>query len=688
MQGTTLAPPPVRSRPAEPEPEAAPTPTRPKSTASRPGASRAAPSASAVTEAASSSTASGGGAGNASVPAPAASEGYPIETVGSAVTVVTREDLQRQQIRNAGEALRNVPGVSVNRGGSVAGQMQVRIRGSEANHTLVLIDGIVANQPGTGEFDFSNLPAEQIERIEVIRGPHSGLYGSGALGGVVNIVTRSGKGPATATVWGEVGTFKTAETGVSVAGGTENAHGLVSYSGRNTNGFNVSIDGTETDAAQHRNFLFKGGVKPADGLAFDVILRNVDKHGDRDGDLFAGSGLSRQIDSFSHFASSLWLAGFEGRLDTLGGALAHKVSLNYAQTILEDWFVDPFFSSYSRNDNARTKAGYVGTFRFDTPALMGSAKHAISALVEADRETFIPVTDDGLARERNRVATAAEYKIDLFDRLHVAANVRHDDNDTFADFTTWRTSASLRLKEIGLRPHASVGTGVKLPTMVEQFGQFAGFIANPNVRAEESTGWDAGLELTLLNGTIVVDATYFKSNLSNEIVTRFLPGFQSTVENLTGESTRRGVEVGGRWRPLSNLSFGAAYTWLDARDDQGLREIRRAPSSGRIDASLGFGDGRGNLTVAANYNGRAEDIAFGLPFFSLTRVTLEDYWLVTAAASWTLTPGVEVYGRIENLLDQNYQEVYGFNTAGAAAYAGVKLTFGGDGQPALTSKSK
>ncbi len=657
VEGATLAKPPVR--------------TRPSSGAA--AASRPAPGA--TGDEPIESSASSPSESNAST---AGERGYAAATVGSTVAIVTAQDLANQQVRNAADALRSLPGVSVNRAGSVAGQTQVRLRGAEGNHTLVLIDGIVANQPGTGEFDFSNLPTDQIERIEVIKGAQSSLYGSGAIGGVVNIVTKRGRGPAKTTVWAEAGSFKTTESGITASGGTDTAHGLLFYSVRNSNGFNIASEGNETEASSVRSFIMKGGISPTEAFSVDVIVRNVDKRGDRDGDLFAFSGLSRQTDTFSHFASNVWLAGIEARLASFEGRLEHKLRYNYAETTLEDTDVGDFGTFYARNDNQRRNASYTASLNLDTPALSHVLRHSLTGLVEHEVETFAQVTGNNLTRERNRVATAAEYRADLFGRLTVTGNVRHDDNDTFADFTTWRTAASLRLSEIGLRPHASYGTAVKLPTMVEQFGQFAGFVPNPGLLAEESTGWDVGLEATFAGGTVVVDATYFKADLKNEIVTRFLPFFQSTAENLTGESTREGVELSGRWRPAAWMSLGAAYTWLDARDDQGQREIRRASDSGRIDATVAFAQGRGNLTVAAAYNGRMPDLAFGLPTFETVRVVLDDYWLATIAARYEVTPGVEVFGRIENVFDADYQEVYGFETAGAAAYAGVKLTFGGE----------
>ena len=619
------------------------------------------------------------------------SVGVEAEKLGTAVTVVTGEELRRQQIRHAADALRNLPGVAVSRTGGFAGETQVRIRGAEANHTLVMIDGVLANQPNTGEFDFALLPAEAIERIEVIRGAQSGLYGSGAIGGVINIITKSGKGPPQASVWSEVGSFKTVEGGVTVSGGTDKAHGLISYSARQANGFNIADEGSETDAFQRRSVLFKGGLKPTDIFKLDFMLRNSEKRGDRDDERFCPfpapptcTGLTTQADTFSHFSTSYWLAGVEGTLDTFGGALTHKFKANYTSAVLEDFLIplDRSFIGRSRNDNERENFGYQATWRFDTPAIAGPAKHFLTGLVENEAERFTPVTGRNTEHERKRLAFAGEYRGEFANRLFVTGNLRHDDNDTFDDFTTWRLGASLKLND-WLRPHASVGTGVRLPTMVEQFGEFPNFTPNPNLVPEESFGWDAGIEAKFWSGRAVLDVTYFNTDLKNEIDSLFVAGGTIEVINLTGRSTRQGIEVSGRWHLLPFLSLGMGYTWLDARDDLDQPEIRRPEHSGRIDISYGFGDGRGNVTLAAHYNGRARDTAFELPAFTPTAVALDDYWLITAAASWKVKPGIEIFARVENLLDETYEEVYGFNTAGIAAYAGMRITFGGEESAAL-----
>jgi vitamin B12 transporter len=608
--------------------------------------------------------------------------GAPAYTIGNAISVVTGEELRAQQVRNGAEALRSLPGVAVGRSGGVGNFTQVRIRGAEGNHTLVLVDGIEANNIADGEFDFSNLSAEDIERIEVIRGPMSGLYGSNAVGGVINIITRQGRGPLSVTVRTEAGSMGTRDMAVRASGGSENAHLAVSYHWRDTGGFNIAPLGGESDGSRLGTLTLRGGAKVLPGVTLDFTVRHSDKAADRDGfgDPAALAGLATAFDDRSTLVHRVLLAGANLRWDLLDGRFTQEVRANHNSTITED--NDRTFLPFSTSTNTSevAKYAYLATYRFDTPGPW--AKHSVSGRVEKEDERFTPEGPfaDGRLRERGRMAYTGEWRGGFADRLFLTAGIRHDDNDNFQDFTTWRAAASLVLREIDTRPHASVGTAVKLPTMFEQFGSNAFFRPNQNLSPEESFGWDAGLEFTFHKGRVLFDITYFRANLTDKIDGFFFDPVigNFTARNLPGESTREGVEVSARFKLASNLTLGGAYTYTDARDPNSVREIRRPPHSTRADITYAFAGGRGTATLGAMYNGRMQDTAFPLPFFFPSqRVELSDYWLINATASYKPQPGVEVFGRVENLLDQHYQEAFGFESAPIAAYAGVKLTFGG-----------
>jgi vitamin B12 transporter len=710
VQGATLEPPPkpvaapqavvAEPKPVpQPAPKAAPkaaqaapapAPAAPKAAAATAPAAKAkpapqqatAPSVPATSAAAAAAGEAGGSPGAGDGPTPSTG-GIAADKVGTSVSVVTAQDIKNQQIRNGAEALRSLPGVSVSRSGTSAGLTQVRIRGAEGNHTLVLIDGIVANSATDGEFDFSDLSADDIERIEVIRGAQSGLYGSGAIGGVINIITKGGKGPLTVTAKVEGGSMRTRDVAVGISGG--NDKGYVAFSGhvRESAGFNVATKSDpynpgfgDKEDSRLASFSFKAGGKVGHAGHVDVVLKNINKSGGRDSDgPFGFPGIAVATENPAHFSSNALLAGVNLRFDMMNGALTHvlRASRNDTTRIDDEYFSDttygPAYWGHFENRSITDNIGYLATYRFATP-MMFAAKHSVSGLLERQTELFQPRSDATSGDfTRSRFSQVVELRSEFADRLFLTNSVRHDDNDKFKDFTTWRSSASLKLPELGLRPHASAGTGVKLPSQFEQFGAYPTyFTANPNLKPEESIGWDAGIEFTTLAGRALIDVTYFRSTLTNKI-----EGLSSPV-NVAGQSLRQGVELAVNFKASSQLTLGASYTYLDAHNALGEQEARRSPNSGRVDANYRFDEGRGNFNLAVAYNGQMRDKPLDTFAYTPVTVTLKDYTLVTAGASYKLQPGIEVFGRVENLLNQKYQEVYGYNTPGATAFAGMRFT--------------
>ncbi len=402
-------------------------------------------------------------------------------------------------------------------------------------------------------------------------------------------------------------------------------------------------------------------------MQVDFSVRHTKKYVSFDQEqLNALTGLNEATDANNRSLSEMFLGGAQIKWDLFNGAFTQILRASHNHTDLNS--VTGF--GQTTNISSLTKYGYLATYRFATPMLM-AARHSVSGLIEKEIESFTPRASytDGLERTRDRVAIVGEYRGEYLRRFHFAATVRHDDNTTFRDYTTWRTSISVPVPEIGVRPHASVGTSVALPGMFEQFGSILGtFVGNPNLVPEESFGWDAGVEFTLPGGKTKVDFTYFRANLQNEI-----RGFGNTLNNLNGESERQGVEIALKSQLASWLFFGASYTFLDAEEPTGKQEIRRPRHSGKASITAKFDEGRGTFHLAALYNGRMKDDNFGT--FPATVVTLDDYVLVNAAVSYQIHSNVEVFARVQNLLNQDYQEISGYNTPGVAAYAGVRLKF-------------
>ena len=605
------------------------------------------------------------------------SPGRLLQNQGTSTTVLTSEDLNRQQIRHAADALRSLPGVAVSRSGGPQSITSVRIRGAESNHTLVLIDGVEVNAADAA-FDFSNLTTDDIDQIEVLRGPQSALFSSGALGGVVNIRTKSGKGPLTVAVRGEIGTQNTQNGSISLSGGNDNLHGIFTASGLQTDGYNLSLLGNEDDGAKFSTLSFSGGVMVFPGLKVDLTLRKSRNDSDRDDfDIYGADGFGQLTDTASRFESVLNVGRIAATLDTWDGKWVHKWQIGGSETNLNDYGRGAFGSD-SRFETDKINYSYRSTYRIDTPN-NPLVTHYLTGLIDHNTESYQQQGFSSVDVDMERTGVAAELSGEYFRSLFLSAAVRHDKNDSFDDYTTWQTTASYRLPGSMFRVHGAAGSGVKYPSLLELYGEFGpgGFISNPNLKPEESIGWDAGIETTLFGGRAIIDVTYFNQKLENEIGTLSLPGFAYTAVNALGESTREGIEVAGRFAVAKGLDVGLSYTYLRARENA-QEEIRRPPHSGRVDVNYRFLDDRANVNLAAAYVGDRVDQAYNIlvpPFGGTARLALDEYWLLTLGASYLITPNMEIYGRVENALDERYTEIIGIDSAPVAAYVGMKIKF-------------
>ncbi len=607
--------------------------------------------------------------------------GQLLQNQGKSVSVVTGVDLKQQQIRHAGDALRSLPGVSVSRAGGSQSITSVRIRGGESNHTLVVIDGIEVNA-ADASFDFSNLTADDIEQIEVLRGPQSALYSSGALGGVVNIRTKSGIGPLTVRARGEIGTQNSQNAAVQIGGGNDKVHGNFSLSGYTTDGYNLALAGDEEDGARFSTVSLSGGVLVMPGVKIEASARRSVNDGERDDfDSFniRPDGFEGLADTASTFEQVLSLGRIAATIDPFDGRWVQEIAAAGTQTDLYDDGRGAFPGT-GRFITERFNTSYRSTLAIDTPG-QSQITHYLTGLIDHQTESFDQDSRFSFGStlvdvEQGRTGVAGELRGEYFRSLFLSATARHDDNDSFEDYTTWQATGSLRLPGSIFRLHSATGTGVKYPSLLELYGEFGpnSFIGNPNLKPEESFGWDAGIETTLFGGAAVVDVTYFSQSLENEIFSVFLPlGY--TAENQLGDSKREGVEVAARFKLGAGLDVGAAYTYLDATDGDGIEEIRRPPHSGRLDVNYRFLDDKANLNLVAAYTGDTFDANFNYNSFSTERLALDSFWLVTLAGSYQLSPGVEIYGRVENLLDQEYTEIIGIDSAPAAAYVGMRFTY-------------
>jgi vitamin B12 transporter len=607
----------------------------------------------------------------------------PLERVhaGNATTVITREQIERQQARYVTDLLRAVPGFSVSESGARGSQTQVRVRGAEGNHVLVLVDGIRANDPANSdEFRWELLSAYNVEKIEIIRGPQSALWGSDALAAVVYIDTIPDSDVTQFNGFAESGTESTLNTGFN--GSTSGDAWSLSYgaSQLNTDGTNTSRTGTEDDGSDLTTASLNGTLQATESLSFNAGIRAVDASSDFDSISFA-TGLPEDADLISDSKNLFLQSGVE--LDTFDGRIAHRLDLRLLETERDD-LTDGLETSSSESD--RTTISYQTTMQLDVNVLTLAAEHERSTFTQRGELINLGmgvILDPNQDQSMTVNSAIADFQWNITDNITALSSARYDDFSDFDDAVTGRFSLSYRLSDT-TKLRAAVGTGQKNPTFTERFGFFPGsFVGNPNLKLEKSTAYEFGIEQLLLEDSLEIELTYFNQNLKDEINGyAFLPGqLDPTAINIPGDSERKGVEFATLYDITNNLQTGATYTYTDSTSEPtpgiDVREVRRPANIGSIHGNYRLADNRANLFLVADYNGSQLDNFFP-PFpQSPTTVKLPSYWLVSFTASYDMTDTINLYTRVTNLLDEDYEEIIGFQAPGLGAYAGFRINFGG-----------
>jgi vitamin B12 transporter len=584
-------------------------------------------------------------------------------------TLFDAETLERLALPLTSDVLRLAPGVSVATTGPRGTQTQLRIRGAEANHTLLFVDGIRFNDPAAGnEARFELLTNDALSRVEVVRGPQSALWGSEALGGVIAIDTPDpSRAPGVAAL-AEYGSLDTARLsgslatqagplGLSATGGYLRSDGIDSFGA-----------GGERDGFENRSGSLKAVLRPAPGGELGLVGHYVEGRSEFDG--FDPVTFQR-ADTLDETKNRIAALRGWGALRAGGWSLLIDGSL---------------LDSSNRNRLDAEPLNRTAGTRFTLGAqlsrtlALGTTRHRLTAAAEHENEEFRArdqVFFGGTDQDRSRDLTAliGQWRADWGDAFATDLAVRHDSFSAFADATTVRAAALFRPSE-AITLHGAYGEGIAQPTFFDLFGFFPGsFVGNPNLRPESSKGWEAGVRWQ--QGRASLGLTGFSNRLRDEIIDVFdSVTFLSSTENAVGGSNRRGLEIeaGYRFEPV-RLAFN--YTYLDAEDRQvasgaAVRELRRPRHSGNL---LADGEaGRVRFGAALSYVGERTDTDFDV--FPAARVTLDDYILASLKLGYAVTDAVEAYARVENGFDADYQDVVGYETPGRTVYAGLRVRLG------------
>jgi vitamin B12 transporter len=583
----------------------------------------------------------------------------PIAALSSAraTSVITAQEIEDRGITKVVDALRNVPGLSVSSSG---GQSQVRIRGGEGNHTLVLIDGVEASG-GDGEYFFTGLETANIERIEVLRGPQSVYYGSNASSGVINIITRKGDIGTTYSASLEVGEATIATAFMAYR--TERGGISLSLAHTNDQGFDQSGDGGEKDGLERTTAILNGDYLVTDDLRLGFTLRKSDENYEFDRNSFVATTAEQYVvDDPNQFAERQELtAQIYAEYEMLGGRLTHRLSFEKTQNR----------ASSNGAALARTEADifkYRLSYGLDGRSV-AETDHLLNFLIENQRDT----ASNNAAFRRSTRSVALEYRGSFDYGIDLQAGARFDDNDVFEDATTWNLGLAYTVPGTAIKLHTSAGTGIVNPRYGELFDNNAFSRGNPNLIPEKNRSFDLGVEFPVFQGRGTIDVTYFNETLTDEIAyDGFAVAPAPTYRNDIGDSTREGIEVSGDIQASDTVALRMSYTYLDAKNPDGSVEIRRPRHEFSIGTTVDTFGGRGSVSADMRFVSANFDTQF---FGTFATTKLPSYATVDVAADYELNDRLTLTGRVTNLFDDDAVDVWGYASRGRAAYVGIRANF-------------
>lgn len=563
--------------------------------------------------------------------------------------------------------LRLTPSASVESSGPAGSLAQVRIRGAEANHTLLFIDGIRANDPAAGDIPrFELLNADIVSRIEVVRGPQSALWGSDAIGGVVAINGVAARQPARSASL-EGGSFGFGRIGGSAAIVSDKAEAAAAVGYQRAQGIDAFSESGEREG--YRNLAIRARGSWAFAPGFELGASGFSLAGRSEFDGFDPLTF-RRAETLDHSrnrmsAGRLWLSGGDAQQGLSGTVSASQLGSSNRNFVGRE--------EINRTSGARRLFGGQLQYRFTT----GPLRHTAVIAIEHEREEFhardtLYFGASNQDRSRSRQAMTAEWRSELSPMILDVA-VRKDLFSAFRDSTSLRASVLMRLGG-GISLAGSYSEGIAQPTFFDLFGFFPGtFAGNPRLRPERSRGFEASLRIR--RGRFEAALTGYRQRLDAEIVDVFDPTtFLSSAVNRAESSRRSGLEAELAWSVGETVRLGANYSYLLASEpgvqpNTELREVRRPRHSGAV-----FMNGKlGRFVYGASlaYTGARFDNDFDM--FPARRVRLKPYWLAGARIAYEVRPGLELFARASNLFDANYQDVFGYRTEGRGFFAGIRL---------------
>jgi vitamin B12 transporter len=589
----------------------------------------------------------------------------PVDQVATSVTIIDQDDIKKRGKDQVYEILRNLPGITVNNQGGIGRKTSVFVRGTDGDKVLVLIDGIKMNDPlsPNRDFNFGTLSLDNIERIEVVRGAQSVLYGSDAIGGVINIITKKGSKSQPTRLGAEVeyGTYKTYQARGNAIGSQNGLNYSLSAELKSSDGYSAAdnaLGNTETDSYSLKTVSGKFNAQPAEAL--DMTLTARYSHSLFDMDTYGGAN-GDDPNSKSEEKR------FYSRLEAKGRGLQSwepKVAVSYALEKREDKndadTANPS-PSHGNYNGTRIQAEAQNMFVLNEANTLHLGVEGEREQGDFSEEYFnTPYSFD--TRGTNIFGAFAQHKY-LSSSLFSSTGIRYDKHQVSGSRVTYRLAPGYRIEATGTTFKGSLGTGFKTPSLYQLYSSYG----STNLKAETSLTYDLGIEQKLGGEALVVSATYFNNQLENLIGSG--PGF--VYYNINKAKTE-GLEfsahskLGGAW------SGKLIYTYLRTKDETtGLELLRRPRHQASVQANYDFSES-GSATLYWRFTGTRQDLDVTDTINYTAKKTMSPFSVLDLSASTKLGGNFQVFGRVENILDTKYQEIDGYGTAGRSFFVGLR----------------
>lgn len=567
------------------------------------------------------------------------------ENVPQDLTVISREEIEKRGVPFVIDLLRLQPDLQIVQNGSPGTNATLLMRGGGSNQVLVLVDGIKLNSPTTGSADLSSLLTYDIERIEIIKGPQSTLYGSEAMAGLVNIITKKGTGTLKADLTLEGGSYSTVNTAGTVSGGTDRLNYRLSATYWDTDGFPIARYGKVPNGYTNKSASARIGANPTERTALELNLRY-------------GTG-ETQLDNYVFGVGPVDTLNYLQKRENYLLAVAAKMYpfKNYEQRLSFSFLRDDLKSTdpATAYNNFRTKTTselfeWQHTLELHPLTVTGGFAYRYES---ADTEASFDESIDNKAGYLNAKLALLE------DALIFSAGVRYDDHSSFGSAVTFRTGLLYNYRPLGIRLKANLGSGFRAPSLNELYFPYYG---NPALVPEKSIGYDVGLEKDLFDKKLVIGATWFSQRYHNLIQTNFNT---YSADNI-GNAQTDGVEVNVAAQPLADLRVNVAYTWLEAVDKDTGAFLPLRPRN-KVTSSLEYTIAKLKIIGEYQYVSKRYDS-------SLKRY-VSPYSLVNLKGSYELHKNLTIFVRIDNLFDKSYEVAAGYGTPRISAYGGIKVSY-------------